>query len=59
MKTSTLRPTRALRLGVLLSLFLLLCLEFRSAMSAEGQQPMSQEKPFVAEYHYKALGFGR
>jgi len=54
MSTSTLRPGRAFHLGVVLSLALVLCPEFRSTMTARADQPKSQDRPFVAEYYYKA-----
>ena len=54
MSTSTLRPGRAFHLGVVLSLALVLCPQFRSTMTARAEQPKSQDRPFVAEYYYKA-----
>jgi hypothetical protein len=54
MSTSALRPGRAFHLGVVLSLALVLCPEFRSTMTAQADQPKSQDRPFVAEYYYKA-----
>src|SRR5512142_1520784 len=41
-------------LGVVLSLALVLCPEFRSTMTAQADQPKSRDRPFVAEYYYKA-----
>ena len=54
MSTSTLRPGRAFHLGVVLSLALVFCPEFRSTMTAQADQPKSRDRPFVAEYYYKA-----
>lgn len=54
MSTSTLRSGRAFHLGVVLSLALVLCPEFRSTMTAQADQPKSRDRPFVAEYYYKA-----
>ena len=54
MSTSSLRPGRAFHLGVVLSLALVLCPQFRSTMTARAEQPKSQDRPFVAEYYYKA-----
>ncbi|MBV8558814.1 MAG: hypothetical protein JO116_25010 [Planctomycetaceae bacterium] len=41
-------------LAVVLSLALVLCPEFRSTMTARADQPKAQDRPFVAEYYYKA-----
>lgn len=54
MSTSTLRSGRAFHLGVVLSLALVLCPGFRSTMTAQADQPKSRDRPFVAEYYYKA-----
>ena len=54
MSTSSLRPGRAFDLGVVLALALVLCPQFRSTMTARAEQPKSQDRPFVAEYYYKA-----
>jgi hypothetical protein len=53
MSTSALRPGRAFHLGVVLSLALVLCPEFRSTMTAQADQPKSRDRPFVAEYYYE------
>lgn len=54
MSTSTLRSGRAFHHGVVLSLALVLCPGFRSTMTAQADQPKSRDRPFVAEYYYKA-----
>jgi hypothetical protein len=51
MSISTPRPDRAAHFGVVLSLALVLCPEFRSTMTAQADQPKSQDRPFVAEYY--------
>jgi hypothetical protein len=54
MSTSTLRSGRAFHLGAVLSLALVLCPGFRSTMTAQADQPKSRDRPFGAEYYYKA-----